>query len=188
MTRAISLPVQAVTIPALKMLLLLTFLLLATLVQGQYRGVRLKTQGFTNITELGIGIPLETYDAGFNATTLFGYQHPRFYIGAGPGLDVFGTQVYAVGQADGRYFFIDGRTTPYLFGEAGYAYNIDPTQLSGVLYSAGFGVRLYVTNQFAMNISMSYRGINWVGVDDPLKTPSGTSPLGAFALKFGFQL
>lgn len=188
MTRVLTISSETIFAIKLRFLLLITFLFLALMTQAQYGGVRLKTEGFTNITEMGLSIPFETYDAGFTATTLFGYQQPRFFIGAGPGIDVFGTQVYAVAQADGRYFFIDGRTSPFLFAEGGYAYNIDPTELSGLLYSMGFGVRFYLTNKMAMNVSMSYRGINWLNVDDPTKTPSGSSPLGAFALKFGFQL
>ena len=70
----------------------------------------------------------------------------RFTIGLGTGLEGFGNLTIP-GFIDSRYFFFKDDTSPYLFGQAGYALtsgnNSELSHHGGAMLGVGFGIKRY---------------------------------------------
>jgi hypothetical protein len=146
------------------MVALLLGVLMFSAVDGQaqvkrYR-VGYKDNGFSLIPEAAILIPSNTYPFAANINMIAGYQvNAHFFAGGGVAIDAYGSDLYVPVFADLRYFFLEGKFTPYAFLDAGYGLPVDanPRLGAGPMINPGFGIKYFVTRTTAVNLSLAYR-------------------------------
>jgi hypothetical protein len=147
----------------LTMALLLGVLML-TAVTGQaqvkrYR-VGYKDNGFSVIPEVAGLVPSNIYPLAINFNMIAGYQvNAHVFVGGGVALDAYTSDIYVPVFVDARYFFLEGKFSPYGFIDAGYGLPVDanPKLGAGPMINPGFGIKYFVTRTTAVNLSLAYR-------------------------------
>lgn len=95
---------------------------------------------------------------GGGISTTHGYQfNPRIFVGGGMALHLHAmsnieTSLFVPLYADFRFTFVDKKVTPYLEAKAGYAVG----RSDGSYLSPGFGVRIGLPKDKALNLTVSY--------------------------------
>ncbi len=133
----------------------------------------IRKKGYFNLTEVTAGVGKT--DASIGISTVNGFiLKPHFSVGLGVAYDYYITAgSMAPVFADVRITFHDKRFTPFLYGDAGYAFGISShnnDQLKGGLFlNPGVGLKSYISKRSALLISLGTRiqGIQY-HITDPI--------------------
>ncbi len=124
--------------------------------------------GIVNFTTFGVlaGSASNERVAPFSLQSVTGWRNQRrIFTGAGAGLE-FLTATYMPLFLDLRYDLFEGTVVPYGMLKGGYAVPLSPdreihdteyTYSGGLLAGAGIGLKIRSRNNFAWDISVSYR-------------------------------
>lgn len=93
-----------------------------------------------------------------------GYQfNEKVAAGIGVGIETYGNMGYAPLFAEGRYFLLHKKTTPFLAGRAGWALPIgnqfvdgEPVYRGGLLLGGVIGFRRYLKQNFGFQVAAGY--------------------------------
>ena len=154
----------------------------------------LKKSGFSNITELNLGISLKgNNDYLFGIQTINGYLiNPKINIGVGVGIQsVGGSSFYYIPLfADFRTYFLKSKSTPFFSTGLGYSFSTDKAKGSGVneggvFINPSFGGKFFISNKTAINISVGYL-YQQTYYRYPIPEYSHYNYINTLTLKFGF--
>lgn len=159
--------------------------------QRRYR-VTFKDEGYTNITEGVAHVPSNLFKAGFGFHTINGYQvNANVSAGLGVGIATMDENLFIPIFADGRYYFLEGKYSPFLMGRVGYAVNIEETSGSGLMGAGGVGMKIFFTGNFACHALLGYRLQqipNELLTEPGIPVQEGSQTYSAFTISLGFQL
>ncbi|WP_051291228.1 hypothetical protein [Pedobacter glucosidilyticus] len=158
----------------------------------------IKQKGFGHFTELG---PLASQNTGelnvntsaFSFQTINGYKFNQFlFTGLGAGIDLYATQTFfpVIGTIRGD-FRAGKQFVPFYFTDFGYGFNGTKNTITGVSYeggtvfAAGIGLKIGLSNNAGVMISIGYRDQRYGTVQQNLKTRNNYQRI---ALRAGFYL
>ncbi len=134
-----------------------------------------KQSGYFNISQVGCPFGTQAPDyyqsetqlaTGFNVQTIHGFRfHSNFLAGAGLGIDLVTHPMLQL-FGDARYEILKSRATPYIYGDAGYGFDLaadinneyQHTEYSGgAFYGTGVGMRFNFRDAGAFMFDMGFR-------------------------------
>lgn len=113
------------------------------------------------------GVYSKLNDLGGGVLTTHGYQfNPHIFVGGGVGVQVhamsnFETAVCVPAFAAFRANFKDSKVSPYFEAKVGYSTG----QIDGPFLSPGFGLRIGLVKNLALNLSLTYTAQGYVYED-----------------------
>ena len=125
----------------------------------------IKKTGFITLIEISnsvgvdssqtTGIGKSDIAAGIHA--VIGYLlSPYFSAGAGIGFDKYNNTSLTPVCLDLRAYFLKGALTPFIIGDAGYAFGFDDNK-GGFFINPAFGIRFFISSKAALNFSFGFR-------------------------------
>ena len=123
-----------------------------------------KQSGFTNITEVNIGLELQHLglkDYHLGIQTINGYQFSSLLsTGIGIGFDNTFNNNFIPIFLDIRSNFINGIVSPFIVGDIGYSFllnkNSNYTYKGGLLINPCLGIKFFISSATALNFSIGY--------------------------------
>ena len=121
--------------------------------------VRYNKVGFENNT--GVSFLFSEGHSALALSTVMGYRpNPYFFIGIGGSLEFYdGTFLIPV-YVDLRVNFINGKTSPFVYFDTGYAFgqvdSLDRMIQLGPRFNPGFGIKISIQNEVCLGISLGY--------------------------------